>query len=46
MVQGYKYRYLEKVMIVAAWDWDLELFDAIVVDVYIDKSYDRIVQSL
>ena len=28
-------------MFVAAWDWDLEPFDAIVVDVYIDKSYDR-----
>ena len=33
-------------MFVVAWDWDLEPFDTIVVDVYIDKSYDRIVQSL
>ena len=33
-------------MFVAAWDRDLELFDALVVDVYIDKSYDRIEQSL
>ena len=35
-----------EIMCVAAWDWDLGLFDAIVVDVYIDKSYNRIVQSL
>ena len=34
---------IEEIMIVAAWDWVLELFDAIVVDVYIEELFDAIV---